>query len=121
MPAEFLGIAATNAGSETPRAPVPPSTRSTDAFRRYDATTAEPTGVPTDGVRGRSRTHSAQWRRGLARRVVAEPEREAGTRGHRRIHLTTGPSRLEARGPHPTTGHTPLSGDEARRACPPRP
>ncbi|MFJ8591113.1 GNAT family N-acetyltransferase [Streptomyces sp. NPDC093598] len=74
------------------------------AFRRYDATTAE---------LKRIWTHSAHRRRGLARRVVAELEREASARGYRRIHLTTGPRQPEARGLYPATGYTPLFDTEA--------
>ncbi|MGV9254418.1 GNAT family N-acetyltransferase [Streptomyces sp. NPDC003697] len=74
------------------------------AFRRYDATTAE---------LKRIWTHSAHRRRGLARRVVAELEREAGTRGYRRIYLTTGPRQPEARGLYLATGYTPLFDTEA--------
>ncbi|MFI2374768.1 GNAT family N-acetyltransferase [Streptomyces sp. NPDC018964] len=69
------------------------------AFRRHDATTAE---------LKRIWTHSAHRRRGLARRVLAELEREAGARGYRRIHLTTGPRQPEARGLYLATGYTPL-------------
>ncbi|HLL34918.1 MAG TPA: GNAT family N-acetyltransferase [Streptomyces sp.] len=69
------------------------------AFRRYDGTTAE---------LKRIWTHSAHRRRGLARRVVAELEREAGARGYRRIHLTTGSRQPEARGLYLATGYTPL-------------
>ncbi|MEU9554124.1 GNAT family N-acetyltransferase [Streptomyces fumanus] len=69
------------------------------AFRRYDGTTAE---------LKRIWTHSAHRRRGLARRVVAELEREAGARGYRRIYLTTGPRQPEARGLYLATGYTPL-------------
>ncbi|GLF93278.1 GNAT family N-acetyltransferase [Streptomyces yaizuensis] len=69
------------------------------AFRRYDATTAE---------LKRIWTHSAHRRRGLARRVVAELEAEAGARGYRRIRLTTGPRQPEARGLYLSTGYTPL-------------
>ncbi|MEU6471187.1 GNAT family N-acetyltransferase [Streptomyces massasporeus] len=69
------------------------------AFRRYDAATAE---------LARIRTHSAHRRRGLARRVVAELEREAAGRGYRRVYLTTGPRRPEARGLYLATGYTPL-------------
>ncbi|MFF5157399.1 GNAT family N-acetyltransferase [Streptomyces sp. NPDC000348] len=69
------------------------------AFRRYDATTAE---------LKRIWTHSAHRRRGLARHVIAELEREAGARGYRRIHLTTGPRQPEARGLYLATGYTPL-------------
>ncbi|MEU5980253.1 GNAT family N-acetyltransferase [Streptomyces sp. NPDC047315] len=69
------------------------------AFRRYDGATAE---------LKRIWTHSAHRRRGLARRVVAELEREAEARGYRRIYLTTGPRQPEARGLYLTTGYTPL-------------
>ncbi|MFF0584516.1 GNAT family N-acetyltransferase [Streptomyces sp. NPDC003781] len=74
------------------------------AFRRYDATTAE---------LKRIWTHSAHRRRGLARRVIDELEREAGTRGYRRIYLTTGPRQPEARGLYLATGYTPLFDTEA--------
>ncbi|GAA0909036.1 GNAT family N-acetyltransferase [Streptomyces thermoalcalitolerans] len=74
------------------------------AFRRYDATTAE---------LKRIWTHSAHRRRGLARRVIAELEREARTRGYRRIYLTTGPRQPEARGLYLATGYTPLFDTEA--------
>ncbi|MGW0560514.1 GNAT family N-acetyltransferase [Streptomyces sp. NPDC003016] len=75
------------------------------AFRRYDdGTTAE---------LKRIWTHSAHRRRGLARRVVAELEREAGARGYRRIHLTTGPRQPEARGLYLATGYTPLFDTQA--------
>ncbi|MFI1828142.1 GNAT family N-acetyltransferase [Streptomyces sp. NPDC020412] len=69
------------------------------AFRRYDGATAE---------LKRIWTHSAHRRRGLARRVVAELEREAEARGYLRIYLTTGPRQPEARGLYLTTGYTPL-------------
>ncbi len=69
------------------------------AFRRYDGGTAE---------LKRIWTHSAHRRRGLARRVVDELEREASARGYRRIRLTTGPRRPEARGLYLATGYTPL-------------
>ncbi|MFE5398716.1 GNAT family N-acetyltransferase [Streptomyces sp. NPDC056568] len=74
------------------------------AFRRYDATTAE---------LKRIWTHSAHRRRGLARRVVAELEGEAGVRGYRRIYLTTGPRQPEARGLYLATGYTPLFDTQA--------
>lgn len=74
------------------------------AFRRYDATTVE---------LKRIWTHSAHRRRGLARRVIAELEREAGARGYRRIYLTTGPRQPEARGLYLATGYTPLFDTEA--------
>ncbi|MFJ1914601.1 GNAT family N-acetyltransferase [Streptomyces sp. NPDC088147] len=69
------------------------------AFRRYDATTAE---------LKRIWTHSAHRRRGLAKRVVAELERVARTRGYRRVHLTTGPRQPEARELYLAAGYTPL-------------
>ncbi|MER6693392.1 GNAT family N-acetyltransferase [Streptomyces minutiscleroticus] len=74
------------------------------AFRRYDGNTAE---------LKRIWTHSAHRRRGLARRVVAELEREAAARGYRRIFLTTGPRQPEARGLYLATGYTPLFDLEA--------
>ncbi|MEV6171798.1 GNAT family N-acetyltransferase [Streptomyces sp. NPDC051954] len=69
------------------------------AFRRYDATTAE---------LKRIWTHSTHRRRGLARRALAELEREASARGYRRIFLTTGPRQPEARALYLATGYTPL-------------
>ncbi|MGW0712284.1 GNAT family N-acetyltransferase [Streptomyces sp. NPDC002643] len=74
------------------------------AFRRYDAATAE---------LKRIWTHSAHRRRGLARRVIAELEREAGARGYRRIFLSTGSRQPEARGLYLATGYTPLFDTEA--------
>lgn len=74
------------------------------AFRRYDPITAEPK---------RIWTHSAHRRRGLARRVIAELERAARTRGYLRLHLTTGPRQPEARGLYLATGYTPLLDTEA--------
>ncbi|MCT4352224.1 GNAT family N-acetyltransferase [Streptomyces sp. Je 1-79] len=74
------------------------------AFRRHGPDTAE---------LKRIWTHSAHRRRGLARRVVAELEREAGARGYRRIFLTTGPRQPEARGLYLATGYTPLFDTEA--------
>ena len=68
------------------------------AFRRYDATTAE---------LKRIWTHSAHRQRGLARRVVAELEREASARGYRRIYLTTGPRQPEAAGLYLAVGFQP--------------
>jgi GNAT superfamily N-acetyltransferase len=69
------------------------------AFRRHDAHTAE---------LKRIWTHSAHRRRGLARRVLAELEREIAARGYRRIYLTTGPRQPEAKGLYLATGYTPL-------------
>ncbi|MEV5320210.1 GNAT family N-acetyltransferase [Streptomyces sp. NPDC052687] len=74
------------------------------AFRRYDPETAE---------LKRIWTHSAHRRRGLARRVVAELEREAAARGYRRVHLTTGPRQPEARALYLATGYTPLFDTDA--------
>ncbi|MYS93780.1 MULTISPECIES: GNAT family N-acetyltransferase [Streptomyces] len=74
------------------------------AFRRYDLATAE---------LKRIWTHSGHRRRGLARRVVAEPEREAALRGYRRIFLTTGPRQPEARALYLAAGYTPLFDTEA--------
>ena len=69
------------------------------AFRRWDPQTAELKRIWTD---------SAHRRRGLARLVLAELEREIGARGYRRIHLTTGPRQPEAQGLYLTSGYTPL-------------
>lgn len=69
------------------------------AFRRLDPTTAE---------LKRIWTASAHRRRGLARRVLAELEREIGARGYRRIQLTTGPRQPEAQALYLATGYTPL-------------
>ncbi|GAA2802547.1 GNAT family N-acetyltransferase [Crossiella cryophila] len=69
------------------------------AFRRYDSRTAE---------LKRIWTHTGHRRRGLARAVVAELEREAGRRGYRRIYLTTGPRQPEARALYLRTGYRPL-------------
>ncbi|MGW6564053.1 GNAT family N-acetyltransferase [Streptomyces sp. NPDC054975] len=74
------------------------------AFRRYDTTTAE---------LKRIWTHSAHRRRGLARRVVAELEREATLRGYQRIYLTTGPRQPEARSLYLATGYAPLFATDA--------
>ncbi|MFC5212666.1 GNAT family N-acetyltransferase [Streptomyces coerulescens] len=74
------------------------------AFRRYDDTTAE---------LKRIWTHSAHRRRGLARRVVTELEREAGARGYRRVYLTTGPRRPEARALYLAAGYAALFDTEA--------
>lgn len=69
------------------------------AFRRWDATTAE---------LKRIWTHSRHRRRGLARIVLTELEREAARRGYTRLHLTTGPRQPEARSLYLATGYTPL-------------
>lgn len=70
------------------------------AFRRHEA--------PGTAEFKRIWTHSAHRRRGLARRVVAELEREASARGYRRAYLTTGPRQPEARELYLATGYTPL-------------
>ncbi|GAA3844767.1 GNAT family N-acetyltransferase [Saccharothrix violaceirubra] len=69
------------------------------AFKRYDARTAEAK---------RIWTAAAHRRRGLARRVMAELEREAASYGYRRMYLTTGPRQPEARDLYLATGYTAL-------------
>ncbi|MDT7711256.1 MAG: hypothetical protein QOG20_6863 [Pseudonocardiales bacterium] len=69
------------------------------AFRRHDERTAE---------LKRIWTHSAHRRRGLARRVLDELEREIRARGYRRIYLTTGPRQPEAMALYLATGYRPL-------------
>ncbi|GHF67127.1 putative acetyltransferase, GNAT [Amycolatopsis bartoniae] len=69
------------------------------AFQRYDQRTAE---------LKRIWTHSAHRRRGLARRVVAELEREAAARGYERVYLTTGPRQPEAKALYLAMGYRPL-------------
>ncbi|WP_198961809.1 GNAT family N-acetyltransferase [Pseudonocardia sp. MH-G8] len=69
------------------------------AFRRFDERTAE---------LKRIWTGSAHRRQGLARRVLAELEREISVRGYRRIYLTTGPRQPEAKGLYLASGYTPL-------------
>ncbi|GGP74951.1 GNAT family N-acetyltransferase [Saccharothrix coeruleofusca] len=76
------------------------------ALRRRDERTAEVKRVWT---------HSAHRRRGLARRVMAELEREAVALGYCRVYLTTGPRQPEARQLYLATGYTPLFDP----ACPP--
>lgn len=68
------------------------------AFRRLDEQTAELKRMWTDG---RFR------RRGLARLVVTELEREAARRGYRRIFLTTGPRQPEAEALYLAAGYRP--------------
>jgi GNAT superfamily N-acetyltransferase len=68
------------------------------AFRRYDASTAE---------LKRIWTHSGHRRRGLAKRVVAELEALAASRGYTRLYLTTGPRQPEAKHLYLTTGYQP--------------
>ncbi|QFZ21074.1 GNAT family N-acetyltransferase [Saccharothrix syringae] len=69
------------------------------AFVRRDERTAELKRIWTD---------SRHRRRGLARLVVAELERDAVAFGYRRIYLTTGPRQPEAAGLYLATGYTPL-------------
>ncbi|MFI8964169.1 GNAT family N-acetyltransferase [Streptomyces sp. NPDC053493] len=69
------------------------------AYRRYDEHTAE---------LKRIWTHSEHRRRGLARRVLDELERDAAARGYSRIFLTTGPRQPEAKGLYLATGYRPL-------------
>jgi GNAT superfamily N-acetyltransferase len=69
------------------------------AFRQYDRVTAE---------LKRIWTHSAHRRRGLARRVLTELEREIADRGYRRIYLTTGPRQPEAKALYLAAEYTPL-------------
>jgi GNAT superfamily N-acetyltransferase len=68
------------------------------AFRRYDASTAE---------LKRIWTHSGHRRRGLAKRVVAELEALAASRGYTGLYLTTGPRQPEAKHLYLTTGYQP--------------
>lgn len=53
-------------------------------------------------------TASAHRRRGFARRVMAELEREAAARGHARVDLTTGARQPEAVALYLDLGYTPL-------------
>lgn len=69
------------------------------AFQRYDTRTAE---------LKRIWTHSSHRRRGLARRVVTELEREAAARGYERVYLITGLRQPEARALYLATGYAPL-------------
>ncbi|MEV8437632.1 GNAT family N-acetyltransferase [Actinosynnema sp. NPDC051121] len=69
------------------------------AFMRHDPRTAE---------LKRIWTHSRHRRRGLARRVLAELERDAVVLGYSRLYLTTGPRQPEARALYLATGYTPL-------------
>ncbi|MFI9009359.1 GNAT family N-acetyltransferase [Actinosynnema sp. NPDC053489] len=69
------------------------------AFMRYDERTAELKRIWTD---------SRHRRRGLARRVLAELERDAADLGYSRLYLTTGPRQPEARALYLATGYTPL-------------
>ncbi|MEU6717985.1 GNAT family N-acetyltransferase [Nonomuraea sp. NPDC046802] len=68
------------------------------AFRRHDETTAE---------LKRVWTHPGHRRAGFGRLVVGELEREARSRGYRRIYLTTGPRQPEAVGLYLASGYEP--------------
>lgn len=69
------------------------------AFMREDDTTVEIKRVWT---------HSAFRRQGLARRVMAELEREAARRGMRTVVLTTGARQPEAVALYLSLGYSPL-------------
>ncbi|MFE2753246.1 GNAT family N-acetyltransferase [Actinosynnema sp. NPDC059335] len=69
------------------------------AFMRHDDRTAELKRIWTD---------SRHRRRGLARRVLAELERDAVDLGYSRLYLTTGPRQPEARALYLATGYAPL-------------
>ncbi|MET1073366.1 MAG: GNAT family N-acetyltransferase [Umezawaea sp.] len=69
------------------------------AFKRYDDRTAE---------LKRIWTAAGHRRRGLGRRVVLELEREALSRGYRRLYLTTGTRQPEAKALYLALGYTPL-------------
>jgi len=69
------------------------------AFIRVDDSTAE---------MKRVWTHPAHRRRGLARRVMAELEREAAARGYATVRLTTGARQPEAVALYIALGYTPL-------------
>jgi GNAT superfamily N-acetyltransferase len=53
-------------------------------------------------------TAAAHRRRGLARRVLAELEARAASRGYTRMYLTTGPRQPEAKALYLAAGWTPL-------------
>lgn len=77
------------------------------AFMRFDERTAEFKRIWTRAdLRGR----------GLAKRVLAALEREAGRLGYERIYLTTGPRQPEAVALYLSTGYTPQF-DPARPAA----
>ena len=70
-------------------------------FRRFDATRAELKRMWTD---------SRYRRRGYAKAVLAELEREIAARGYRRIYLTTGDRQPEAEALYLSSGYTRLAG-----------
>ena len=55
-------------------------------------------------------TDSRYRRRGYAKAVLAELEREAAARGYRRTYLTTGDRQPEAEGLYQSSGYTRLAG-----------
>lgn len=69
------------------------------AFRRFDAETAELKRIWTD---------SRHRRRGYARALLAELEKEIAARGYTRIYLTTGDKQPEAEELYLTTGYRRL-------------
>lgn len=69
------------------------------AYQRVDAYTAE---------LKRIWTSADHRRRGLARRMLADLERDIAERGYRRIVLTTGPNQPEAHGLYLQTDYVPL-------------
>jgi GNAT superfamily N-acetyltransferase len=70
-------------------------------FRRFDDTRAELKRVWTD---------SRYRRRGYAKAVLAELEREIAARGYRRVYLTTGDRQPEAEALYLSSGYTRLAG-----------
>jgi GNAT superfamily N-acetyltransferase len=69
------------------------------AFRRFDADTAELKRIWTD---------SRHRRRGYAKALLVELEKEICARGYTRIYLTTGDRQPEAEGLYLTTGYRRL-------------
>ena len=69
------------------------------AFRRFDAETAELKRIWTDG---------RHRRRGYAKALLVELEKEISARGYTRIYLTTGDRQPEAEGLYLTTGYRRL-------------
>jgi len=69
------------------------------AFRRFDATTAELKRVWTD---------TAHRRRGYAKALLAELEKEITARGYQRVYLTTGDRQPEAEALYLSCGYTRL-------------
>ena len=84
------------------------------AFRRFErqglaADVLPPApGEPPTAEFKRIWTHAEHRRRGLARRVLAELEREAAEAGYTRVFLTTGPRQPEAVGLYRAAGYTEL-------------